>query len=488
MVPGERMSAIDLAWLRMDRATNPMTIVTLIVLERPCPLERLKALLGARLLAHPRFRCTPVDDALGARWAADPGFDLDAHVGVVRLTGRGRPADLERLVGRLASMPLPADRPRWRADLVPGYGPGCAVVLRIHHCYADGIALVKVFLGLTSDDPAAEPPAAATPPTTPADDSADWQRLLPAPAAALVGGLVHGARDLLDLGAAGWRAPGATLGELGETVAGLGTALSGTVSELAGLLALPDDPATPLRGALGGRRAVAVAPSLPLADVRTVAHALGCTVNDVLLSTVAGGLGRYLRRRGVATDGMRLRAAVPVNLRPADAPEPLGNRFGLVLAELPVGLEHPLERLYAVRSAMQALKGSRQPVATFAVLSALGWLPAPVEGAAIDLLSRKASAVISNVPGPRTRLYLCGCPIGELYFWVPQSGSIGVGISLLTYADRVLCGMIADAGLVPRPGAALAGLGPEFERLSLLTLLGAAGVRAPRTRRTAPRH
>jgi hypothetical protein len=181
-----------------------------------------------------------------------------------------------------------------------------------------------------------------------------------------------------------------------------------------------------------------------------------------------------------------IRATVPVNLRPADEEMRLGNKFGLVLLDLPVGVEHPLERLYAVRTSMQDLKGSRQPAATFAVLNALGRLPAALEEVAIDTLSRKASVVISNVPGPKQRLFLCGKPISEMYFWVPQSGSIGLGISILTYVDEVLFGLAADRRLVPDPHRVLDLFAGEFERLALLTVLGAAHAKVPRLPAPSP--
>jgi len=210
-----------------------------------------------------------------------------------------------------------------------------------------------------------------------------------------------------------------------------------------------------------------------------VARALGCTINDVLLSAVAGALGRYLRARGFPTEGVMLRAALPVNLRAPEDPATLGNRFGLVLLDLPIGVTHPLERLYAVRSGMQRLKGSQQAGATFVLLSALGHLPAVAETLALDMLSAKASAVISNVPGPREPLYMCDQRVSEMYFWVPQSGTVGLGISILSYAAEVHFGLIADRNLVPEPHALVDGFGAEFERLLLLTILGAAHCAGP---------
>jgi WS/DGAT/MGAT family acyltransferase len=193
------------------------------------------------------------------------------------------------------------------------------------------------------------------------------------------------------------------------------------------------------------------------------------------MAVLAGALGRYLESRGALGPDMRVRASIPVNLRVgAEVSQSLGNRFGLVFLELPVGVERPLERLFATRAAMRALKNSAQPLVVLGVLAAIGSLPAAVEDPAVALFSRKASLVVSNVPGPREPLTLGGAPLEELFFWVPQAGAIGVGVSILTYADRVHFGVVADRRLVPDPAALAERLQPEFEKLLLLLLFGAA--------------
>jgi WS/DGAT/MGAT family acyltransferase len=477
MSASTRMSAIDTAWLRMERRTNPMTIVSVTVLSEPCTLAEYRRMLSSCLMRFDRFRRVPQQDAMGGVWVDDPFFELDAHVGEMELPGAGTQADLERLVGELVTTPLDPARPRWRFDLVPHYRGGCVSIMRMHHCYADGIALVKLFLGMTSTDPAHDPVGDVAARHVHGDDrSLPWLRGLSGPAADFVAEVLHGSQELVEAALHGLRHPLDALGDVQKAATDAG----GVAGELATLLAMPDDPATPLRGELGTRRQVAWIPPLPLHEVRTVSRALGATINDVLLSAVAGAIGRYLREIGTDTTGLVIRATVPVNLRPSDEEMRLGNKFGLVLLDLPVGLAHPLERLHAVHAAMQDLKGSRQPAATFAVLNALGRLPAALEEVAIDTLSRKASVVISNVPGPKQRLYLCGKPISEMYFWVPQSGSIGLGVSILTYVDEVLFGLVADRKLVPDPHRVIDLFAAEFERLALLTVLGAAHAKGPR--------
>ena len=346
---------------------------------------------------------------------------------------------------------------------MPRYGAGSAIVFRIHHCYADGIALVGVILSLTTPTPDAAPEPLPVPAPAPDEPMAGLPGAGLLPALARLGEAIPGSAMLIETGLRWLGHPLEALGEARDAAA--------IAAEVGRLLTLPDEP--PLRGPLGQPKHVAWAPPIPLGEVRTIAHALGCTINDVLMSVVAGTLGRHLEAAGLDTESVSLRAALPVNLRRPGAP-PLGNRFGLVLLGLPVGVEHPFERLYAVQAAMRALKDSRQPVAVLATLAALGHLPASAEDLAVEALSRKASAVVSNVPGPRTPLYLCGQRVLDMHFWVPQSGSIGLGISILSYAGAIHFGLIADRGLVPDPHRIVDEFGAEFERLLLLTVLGAA--------------
>jgi hypothetical protein len=160
-----------------------------------------------------------------------------------------------------------------------------------------------------------------------------------------------------------------------------------------------------------------------------------------------------------------------VNLRASGEALALGNQFGLVFLELPVGMEHPLERLYEVRRRMQALKGSYQPLIAYALLSAVGYGPRVLQDQVTQLLGASASTVITNVPGPQHALYFAGKRIAALDFWVPQSGGIGMGMSILSYDGRIQFGVMTDAGLVPDPHRIVERFGDEFDKLLWLTLM-----------------
>ena len=185
----------------------------------------------------------------------------------------------------------------------------------------------------------------------------------------------------------------------------------------------------------------------------------------------AGALRDYLVARGDPVDGLEIRAIVPVNLRPPGEGGNLGNHFGLVFLDVPIGMEHPLERVYEVRRRMRELKGSYQPLIALGLLSAVGYGPRMLQEQVTQLLGANASAVMTNVPGPQHGLYFAGQRIAGLEFWVPQSGGIGVGISILSYDGRIQFGVITDAGLVPDPARIVRRYGEEFDRLMWLTLM-----------------
>ncbi|MBS0440172.1 MAG: DUF1298 domain-containing protein, partial [Proteobacteria bacterium] len=224
-------------------------------------------------------------------------------------------------------------------------------------------------------------------------------------------------------------------------------------------------------GPLGARKRCAWAEPLPLAEVRALGKVLRCTVNDILLACAAGALRGYLRDLGEAVDGVTIRATVPVNLRPLEHARQLGNHFGLVFLDLPVGEANPLRRLELIAASMRELKRSKQAALTFGLLAAVGMAPAGLQRMALDLFSRKATTVATNVPGPKKPLYLAGVEVKELMFWVPQNGTVGMGVSILSYNGRVHFGLIADQGRVADPDAIAQRFACEVEKLTLLTLM-----------------
>ncbi len=228
----------------------------------------------------------------------------------------------------------------------------------------------------------------------------------------------------------------------------------------------PDEPANPLKRALTGRKKVGWAEPLSLAEVKLCARALGGTANDVLMTAATGALHRHFREIGEPIPDCGLRVAVPFNLRPLRQPiDNLGNKFGLVLVSLPVDVDCPLMCFRQVQEQMNRLKQSYQAQVTYSLLDLFGRGPDILERRAIKLLSSKASAVLTNVPGPKQDVYLAGARLKQPMFWVPQTGDIGIGMSIFSYAGTVQFGITIDKGIQADPVAVMAHFRESFHAL-----------------------
>ncbi len=458
----EAMSRVDTAWLRMESPTNLMMITGVLMFEQRLPVAALKVLLAERFLAFRRFRQKAVDDGTAAYWEDDADFDIDWHVRLTALPGAAGKDELEQVVSELASTPLDHSKPLWQFHVVEQYRGGSVLIARIHHCYADGLALVQVLLSLTDAAPNPEKHAELAKVWLKRDQGSVIERLLKPTRAGLAKALEAGEK-VWEFSAGLVRDPG-----LAATIA----REAGEITrELAAALALSDDPPTLLKGPLGVVKRVAWADPLRLDEIKLLSRMLDCTVNDALLAAAAGALRSYLIDRGEDVDGLTIRATVPVNLRPLEHAKKLGNHFGLVFLELPIGERNPLRRIEIVRLRMQELKRSRQAALTFGLLAAVGMAPAAMQRAALELFSRKATTVATNVPGPQMPLYLAGCKVRELMFWVPQNGGIGLGLSILSYDGNVYFGVIADGKRVPDPEPLVARFAAEVEKLVLAMLM-----------------
>jgi WS/DGAT/MGAT family acyltransferase len=370
----------------------------------------------------------------------------------------------------MLSTPLDFSKPLWQFHLVEDYKGGSAIILRIHHCYADGIALIHVLLSMTDKSPSAFID------TSPrkhklgvVDKSTDEVhggifKYLFEPIGGAVNSAVKTGRDFVEEGVEIVRHPYETIGYARQ-----GAALA---SEAAKLALMPNDPQTRFKGQPGVAKCVAWAEPLSLMEVKAVGKVLGCSINDVLLSSVAGALRDYLVEKGDPVNNeLAIRVTVPVNLRSLEKIENLGNVFGLVMLTLPIGIENPLERLEEVRKRMEELKSSYQATLALGLLGALGFGPKILQASVIRILTQKATAVMTNVPGPPQPLYFAGARIAEQMFWVPQTETIGMGVSILSYNEHVHFGLVTDKKLVGDPQTIVSRFAGEFEKLLLLTIM-----------------
>jgi len=426
---GEALSRADLAWLNADEPTNHFVVTSLALFDERLDVDRFKSVLAARVGLHPRLTQVVAGTSnpiLGARWVPATGFDLDAHIHRVAIARPGGTGELAAYIGDLVGRPIDLSRPLWESHIIDGPGAGTALVTRFHHSLGDGQAMVRMLLSLT--DSTREgwrlPPARPRRPRRPQRKS-------------------QGRPALTALARQGLDAAGT----------------------LARLTLLDADPPTPFRGELTLLKRVAWSAPLSLASVKHVAHSTGTTVNDVIVSVIAGALGGYLRGHGQETRGLRIRAMVPVNLRAADDTRMTGNQFSLVYLELPMAVAGPLERLMRVKIEMDRIKASSEPAVGWLLVRGLGLLPARLEHATSAFYAGKASLVLTNVIGPDKAIYLAGSPVRQMTFWEPESGGLGLGMSIYSYAGEITVGAVSDRNLVARPSEITDGVEAEFAEL-----------------------
>ncbi len=441
------MASIDAAWLGMEDPTNLMMVTGVMALEGRVDLKRLRLVLDRRLLPFGRFHqrvVRPRTRGSLPHWQDDLHFDIDNHVSHVALPAPGGDDALREMVSDLMSVPLDFSKPLWHMHVIDNFHDGSVVLTRVHHCIADGIALVRVMLSLTDESPNAKPrTASARRPAPGFRLPLDW---LPA----AVGRGVASGQDLL---------------ANPHKAYGLARVGAHGAYRLGRLVVLPPDPETVFKGKLGRRKRAAWSQPVPLDDFKAIGKAFGATVNDVLVAVATGALRRYMEKRGERTSGVAIRASVPVNLRPLDESHRLGNAFGLVFLTLPIGIADPVRRVRAIKKEMDGLKGSPEALVAFGLLSLMGLAPVEVEQLGLRFFGSKATAVLTNVPGPRAPLYMAGRKIDKVMFWVPQSGHLGLGISILSYAGSVMLGIATDAGLVPDPERIVDNFKVEFEAM-----------------------
>jgi WS/DGAT/MGAT family acyltransferase len=457
---GTPLAAVDVAWLRMDDPTNLMHVQGVLPLQGEVSWEEAARPMRERLEKIPRFRQRiAVDDDGRPFWVDDPEFDLRRHLVEERIDERGDDAALTAAIERHLERQLDFAHPLWEFRLLQGHRDGTVLFGKIHHVIGDGVALMTVVLALTDLAPAG-PATTEIPEGLDSAGANPFFEIL----------MRRGERAFAEARALAERvmpelvrlmvAPVEAYARVNVLVKGAGASGS-----LARLVARPSDPATRFKGALRREKKVAWTGRIPLEDVKGVGRAHGGTINDVLGTAMVGGLRRYLARDGEPAADLAFRAAMPVSLRPLEEMANLGNRFGLVFLRLPVGIADPHRRLETLRERTSALKRSTEPLVVFTLLKAMGALPEWVHRAMLAIFQTKATAVFTNVPGPRQKLWFAGRAVRDFYFWVPQAGRLGLGLSILSYDGGVRMGVATDAGLVPDPQRIVDGFHAEFEAL-----------------------
>ncbi len=467
MSPTDRLTGLDSSFLHLERDSAHMHVAGCMVFEGQAPdYDELVEQIVSRLHLVPRYRqrlaYVPLNQGRPV-WVDDPHFNPNFHVRHTALPSPGGEAQLKRLAGRVFSQALDRSRPLWELWLVEGVGGDrFAILSKTHHALVDGVSGVDIATVLfdASPDPM---------PVAPPDH--EWvPRPLPSGAQLLADALLERATVPAEI----VRGVRATLRGPRNVVARLGRAAGG-VSAMA-KAGLQVAPSSPLNVRIGPHRRFTWVNG-DLTQFKAIKNALGGTVNDVVLASVAGALGRYLRLRGEATDDLVLKAMVPVSVRADVERGALGNRVAAMWAPLPVGLSDPVQRLLAISRDMEGIKDSGQAVGAQVLTQLSGFAPPTIMAQAARLQARQRlfNLVVTNVPGPQFPLYMLGRRLEAMYPMVPLAENQALGIAIMSYDGQLNFGLNADYDALPD----LEALADEL-RASIEELVAAAG-ESPRT-------
>lgn len=408
MLNTEPMTKMDYAWYRMDTKHNLMVINVAMMFEGTPDIRVLRQTVSERLSQYPRFAQRVVQQQNQSVWQEVRHFEHASHVEYQRLNKHWGQVELQQHLSSLSSVPLDKSRPLWMMSVLENPGSGFAIIFRLHHCITDGIGMMHVINQLTDDLG-----AVAT------QQSPQNQ-------------------------------PTATISSLQRSLK-TGAHLAAVALETGKLSSMLSDTRSHMKGKPSAAKQICWSESLSLDQVKSVGKRHAATVNDVLCGAISGAMRDYLGEQGDAAQHGTIRAAVTLNLRDKAKAYQLGNHFGLIALPMQTGLVEPLARLQQVQTSLQQLKTSRQAHATKTVLSVAGHLPLALQRFALNMFTDKGTMVISNLEGPTTERLLAGNRMTDLLFWVPQTGNIGLGLSIVSYAGKIRFGLFADQKLVRQP-------------------------------------
>lgn len=498
MVERTRLGVQDALWLEMDRPHNLMVVDCVVWTSEPLDFDKVRAVVEERLInRYPVFRSRAVKDDDGV-WCWEPfaDFNFDDHVTVVSLKKPTDPRSLQALVASHRTEMLDRDIPLWKAIWVKRYRGGSAMILRTHHAIADGMRMVQLAMSLFDASPeggpilgpgvtqhAAHPHAPGQPLArrirAGAAEATDTARA----AIANVPRMLQRAGELGQLAVrnplgaghtviAGAWATGADVASAvrgvlpgGGALVDVFSAAPGDVDTVRKLLIGTRNDATIWTGSAGDTKGVAWSEPVSLATAKAVAKANNCTVNDVLVASVAGALRDYLTAHDARCASVTF--MVPVNLKPLDLtlPETLGNEFALVQLELPTDEPDARRVLAAAKRRMNRIKHGHEAAVAFTLQGAIAGLSRGLYEASVDLFTNRTLGTLTNVPGPPIPVYLAGSRVAGIVGWAPVSGDQPMSFTISSYNGEVIVGIACDTTLVPDHETIVDGFAGAFQRL-----------------------
>ncbi len=456
----DRLTSIDASFLHQEGEDSHMHIGGVLIFEGPAPaFDDFLDHVRGRLHLVPRYRqklAVPPLEAGRPLWVDDPDFNLEYHVRHTALPSPGSEEQLFLLASRIASQQLDRSKPLWENWLVEGLQDGSfALISKTHHALVDGISgvdLASVLFDVEREPSPAGDPQQALEPWRPEPEPSPVDLVL-----AGARGMVTTTAEIVARAMSAATRPATTLNLVRDAAEGLGELV------WAGLNPAPE---TPLNVPIGPHRRYAVVRQ-QLADYKEIKDALGGTVNDVVLTVVSGALAEWLRSRGVRTEGLEMRALVPVSVRTKDQRNALGNQLTVMRGPLPVFIEDPVARLRFVREAMDGLKESKQAVgaATLAAVNSLAPPTILAQASRLNFSTRLFNLLVTNIPGPQMPLYVLGRELRDLFplAFLPENHALAVAI--MSYNGGLDYGLLGDYDAMPDIDLVADGIGLALEQL-----------------------
>ncbi|MBV8953604.1 MAG: wax ester/triacylglycerol synthase family O-acyltransferase [Solirubrobacterales bacterium] len=453
----DRLTSIDASFLHQEGPASHMHIGGVLIFDGPAPeCDQYLDHVRSRLHLVPRYRqrlATPPLEAGRPLWVDDPTFNLEYHIRHAALPAPGTEQQLFQLTARIASQQLDRSKPLWESWLVEGLeGDRFALIFKTHHALVDGVSGVDLATVLLDLSPVPSPAPADLEPWRPHTEPSSAELIL-----AGVRGAVATSAELVSRAVQATTRPARSFELIRDAAEGLGEIV------WAGLNPAPE---TPLNVEIGPHRRYAVVRQ-QLSDYKEVKNALGGTVNDVVLAVVSGALARWLRSRGVRTEGLEMRALVPVSVRAADERGTLGNRLAAMRGPLPVYIKDPVARLRFVKQEMDGLKESKQAVGA-ATLAAVNNLAPPTilaQASRLNFSTRLFNLIVTNIPGPQLPLYVLGRELRDLFPLAFLPERHGLAVAIMSYNGRVEYGLLADYDALPDVSLIAEGIEASLQEL-----------------------
>jgi diacylglycerol O-acyltransferase / wax synthase len=453
----DRLTSTDASFLHQEGPASHMHIGAVLLFEGPPPAfaDYLEYVRG-RLHLVPRYRqklATPPLETGRPLWVDDPNFNLEYHVRHTALPSPGTEEQLFLLASRIDSQPLDRSKPLWESWLVEGLEDGrFALIFKNHHALVDGVSGVDLATVLFDVSPEPRPADPGLEPWQPKREPSPAELVL-----AGVRGLVNTTLDIMTRTLAAATRPGTSLGLLRDAAEGIGEIV------WAGLNPAPE---TPLNVEIGPHRRYAVVRQ-QLADYKEIKDSLGGTVNDVVLTVVSGALADWLHSRGVRTEGLELRALVPVSVRVNAHDGTLGNQLTAMRAPLPVYIDDPVARLRFVKQAMDGLKESKQAVGA-ATLTAVNSLAPPTilaQASRLNFSTRLFNLIVTNIPGPQVPLYVLGRKLDDVFPLAFLPNDHALAVAIMSYNGAIDYGLLGDYDALPDIDVIADGIAVALEEL-----------------------